>query len=206
MKVMKNEEGVKEVTPHRLLPRQRLTVAMLGLYLALQLLIPLRHWLYPGNVNWTEEGHRFSWHMKLRTKKGEAVFFVSNPAAGATWEINPRKYLKPRQATNMAVHPDMILQFAHYLADEFRKQGHEPVEVRAHVLVSLNGRKPQLLIDPTVDLATQPRTWRHVSWIIPLHEPLRIGEPTKSSARKTPAENGTHTRTHSAVSLVPCSL
>ncbi len=39
-------------------------------YLALQLLIPLRHFLYPGNVHWTEEGHRFSWHMKLRNKVG----------------------------------------------------------------------------------------------------------------------------------------
>jgi len=37
-------------------------------WLAVQLLLPLRHWLYPGNVDWTEEGHRFSWQMMLRDK------------------------------------------------------------------------------------------------------------------------------------------
>jgi hypothetical protein len=45
-------------------------------------------------------------------------------------------------------------------------------------LASLNGRKPQLLIDPAVDLAAQPRFAFHRSWILPLHEPLRV-EPWK---------------------------
>jgi hypothetical protein len=34
-------------------------------YVAMQLLVPFRHWLYPGNVNWTLEGHQFSWRMML---------------------------------------------------------------------------------------------------------------------------------------------
>ena len=43
-------------------------LALLHLYVLAQLLVPLRHWLYPGTVSWTEEGHRFSWHMKLRAQ------------------------------------------------------------------------------------------------------------------------------------------
>ena len=39
---------------------RKVMVGFVGLYLALQILIPLRHWLYPGEVSWTEEGHRFS--------------------------------------------------------------------------------------------------------------------------------------------------
>ncbi|MDX5442717.1 MAG: HTTM domain-containing protein, partial [Hymenobacteraceae bacterium] len=44
--------------------------SFLILYAATQILVPLRHFLYPGNVNWTEEGHKFAWHMMLRSKSG----------------------------------------------------------------------------------------------------------------------------------------
>ena len=76
----------------------------------------------------------------------------------------------------MAARPDMILQFAHYLADEMRKEGHGQVEVRVDVEALLNGREPQLLIDPTVDLAKEPRTLKSASWIVPLVQPLQIDE------------------------------
>src|SRR6185503_7615623 len=52
---------------------QKRIAALLAAYLAVQILFPLRHYLYPGNVSWTEEGHNVSWHMKLRTKVGDAV-------------------------------------------------------------------------------------------------------------------------------------
>lgn len=36
-----------------------------------------RHYLIAGTPSWTEEGHRFSWHMKLREKSGTVTFVVS---------------------------------------------------------------------------------------------------------------------------------
>ncbi len=45
-----------------------IVVALVG-WLSLQLWLPLRHYCIPGNVSWTEEGHRFSWRMKLRDKE-----------------------------------------------------------------------------------------------------------------------------------------
>src|SRR6185436_43885 len=42
---------------------QKRIAGLLAAYLAVQILFPLRHYLYPGNVSWTEEGHNFSWHM-----------------------------------------------------------------------------------------------------------------------------------------------
>jgi vitamin K-dependent gamma-carboxylase len=38
------------------------------------------------------------------------------------------------------------------------------------LLASLNGRKPQLEIDPLVDPEAQPSIVFHRSWIVPLHE------------------------------------
>ena len=38
-------------------------------FLIVQILVPLRLHLYEGDVKWTEYGHKFSWRMKLRTKR-----------------------------------------------------------------------------------------------------------------------------------------
>jgi len=151
---------------------QKLVAGVLTAYLVVQFVFPLRHYLYPGDVSWTEEGHNFSWHMKLRTKGGEAVFTVTHPPTGQTWTIKPEDYLKSHQLTKMITKPDLILHFGHYLAEEKRREGYENVEVRARVMVSLNGRQPQLLIDPKVDLTKEQVSLLPARWIVPLTTPL----------------------------------
>ncbi len=153
--------------------RRRGIVLALGAYTAFQVLMPLRHFAYPGTVNWTEEGHRFSWHMKLRTKDGTARFTVTDPARGESWQVEPLSYLTYRQVEKMAARPDMILQFCHYLAERERRAGRGEVEVRAEVTASLNGREPQPLVDAAVDLAKVKRDLLPARWIVPLSKPLR---------------------------------
>jgi hypothetical protein len=149
--------------------RQTTALVLLHLYLAVQLLAPLRHWLYPGNVSWTEQGHRFAWHMMLRHKDVRTfAMFLTDPRTGARRQIDPREYLNPRQVSAMSRRPDMILQFAHYVGDlEQARTGVRPV-VTARVVASLNARPYQELIDPTVDLASQPDSLAPAHWIVPL--------------------------------------
>ena len=151
---------------------QKLIVGLLAAYLAVQLILPLRHYVYPGNVSWTEEGHNFAWHMKLRTKSGEAVFTVTHPRTGQTWTIKPEDQLESHQVTKMATKPDLILLFGHHLAEQKRREGYDDVEVRARAMVSLNGRQPQLLIDPNVDLTKERVSLLPARWIVPLTTPL----------------------------------
>ena len=66
----------------------------------------------------------------------------------------------------------MIVQFAKYLAERFPRFGPKPVRVEARVSVSIHGRKPQLLIDPNVDLAAEKRTLGRPRWLLEIHEPL----------------------------------
>jgi hypothetical protein len=165
---------------------QKLVVGLLAAYLVVQLVLPLRHYLYPGNVSWTEEGHNFSWHMKLRTISGEAVFTITHPQSGQTWTINPEDYLPSHQLTKMITKPDLIVQFAHYLAEQKRREGYDDVAVRARVMVSLNGRQPQLLIDPNVDLAKTEVSLLPARWIVPLTTPL------ESRLVSTPANSPYH--------------
>jgi vitamin K-dependent gamma-carboxylase-like protein len=173
-----------------LLASQKLVAGLLAAYLVVQIVLPLRHYLYPGNVSWTEEGHNFAWHMKLRTKVGEAVFTVTHPETGQTWTIKPEDYLKSHQLMKMITKPDLILFFAHYLAEEKRREGYDEVEVRAQVMVSLNGRQPQLLIDPNVDLTKERVSLLPARWIVPLTMPLGVrSTPSLGQQQKAPAQD-----------------
>ncbi len=160
--------------PDRPRARQWIVVSLLGVFFAVQLLVPLRHFLYTGNVNWTQEGNQFAWQMMLRSTAGTAVYQATDPVSGRTWEINPRDYLMPHQAGKVVQYPDMALQFGKYIAETFQARGYEQIEVRATVVASLHGRNAQPLIDPTLDLARQPRTLPPASWILPLEEPLPL--------------------------------
>lgn len=151
---------------------QKVVAGLLAAYLAFQLFFPLRHYLYPGDVSWTEEGHNFSWHMKLRTKVGKAEFTITHPRSGQTWFVKPEDHLKSHQLLKVVAKPELLILFAHYLADEKRREGYDDVEVRANVMISLNGREPQMLIDPDVDLAKEQISLSPARSIVPLTTPL----------------------------------
>jgi hypothetical protein len=136
-------------------------------------LIPLRHWLYHGNVSWTEQGHRFSWHMKLRDKDSRLEFIVIDPQTGQNWKTDLNEDLTGDQIPQMAARPDMILQYAHFLREKLRQTGPDNPIIIANAWASLNGRPFQQLIDPTVNMAQiHPTLFTSAPWILPLKEKL----------------------------------
>jgi hypothetical protein len=161
------EENDEPLAPIEAGPARYWVPVFLGVYLTVQVLVPLRHHLYPGDVNWTEEGHRFSWRMMLRSKLTSARFFVRDAETGQLVSHDPRNELSQYHSYVMTSRPDMILQYCHHLRDKVRRRGFE-VEIRAHVIATLNGRPPQYMIDPTVNLAAQDRTLKHVDWVMPV--------------------------------------
>lgn len=128
---------------------------------------------YPGNVNWTYQGHQYSWHMKLLNKRTKVEYVVTDVDSQTTWTVKPEDYLKRWQARKIGSRPDLILQFSYFLADEARRKGYPTVEVRANVLQSLNGRRYQPLIDTRVNLIAERRTLAPKLWILPLSETTR---------------------------------
>lgn len=152
-------------------PRPALVAALMA-YAAFQVLFPLRHLLYPGDVLWNEEGMRFSWKVMVREKHGSVTFHVSFPSTGKRVQISPRQYLTAKQEREMAGQPDLIIQLAHRIAADFRARGHADVEVRAEAWVSLNGRPPRLLIDPDRDLVKESDGMHVKRWI--------LGEPPEA--------------------------
>lgn len=181
---------------------QWITASILAAYVLFHIVMPFRHLLYPGDVSWTEEGHLYAWHMKLRRKSGDAHFTALTrdgrrlPERELLKHAPPEQlarkdrrvqrlwaderitsaddylYLTPRQRKKMSGRPDMILDYAQFLAGEFRKHGYGDVAIYCDSMVSLNGRPRQPIVDPEVDLTKIEPTLGPASWIVPLRHPL----------------------------------
>lgn len=129
-----------------------LKVVLVGAFLLAQGLLPLRHWLYPGEVNWHERGFRFAWRVMLIEKTGLVEYEVLL-ADGRRFREFPRKHLTPLQYKMLTTQPDMIVDYARYLAREYRRKGLGDVAVYARSYASLNRRPSQPLVRPDVNLA-----------------------------------------------------
>jgi hypothetical protein len=103
----------------------------------------------------------------LVEKTGQVTFWVEDPARGRAFPVYPSDYLTYQQEKQMSFQPDMILAFAHYLAERLQAQGMGDVAIRAEAYVSLNGRPSRLLLDPTVDLTRVADGLAPKPWILP---------------------------------------
>jgi hypothetical protein len=145
----------------------RLAPALVILWFAAQALLPMRYLAYDNELFWSEEGYRFSWRVMLMEKAGYVTFYVQDPETSARSAIRAGDYLTPNQEKMMATQPDMIRQFAEFLAAEF-----EPdipgAEVYADSWVSLNGTGSKRFIDPSINLAAlRVNAWASRDWVLP---------------------------------------
>jgi hypothetical protein len=132
-----------------------------------QFFMPLRHFLYPGNVLWTEEGFRFSWMVMLAEKTALTTFKIKDLKSGLETEIDNKDFLTEKQIVFMSYQPDMILQFAHFLADKYKNEkGYNDPVVTVDCFVAFNGRPARRFIDPDVDLTKIKDGFGHKNWIL----------------------------------------
>ncbi len=146
---------------------RHLAFAAAASFCAWQVLVPLRFLAYGGNVRWHEQGMRFSWRVMVREKNGSVTFHVRDPRTERTFTVAPRAYLTRLQEREMSGQPDLILQLAHRIRDDYSTQLGAPVEVRVEALVSLNGRRSLPLVDPTVNLAAESDGLWPYHWVLP---------------------------------------
>ena len=143
-----------------------LKLMLLGWFLV-QISLPLRHWFFKDDVLWTEEGHRLSWRMMLRSKGGKSTFKVVEKGTKDTIYINNRDYLTYKQSRAVNSKPDMLWQFAQRLKEDYASKGKE-VEIYIDSKVRVNGRRAVRFIDPKVDMANEEwKHFKHHDWILP---------------------------------------
>jgi len=141
--------------------KHTMTAILLSGFFAIQILLPLRQHAFTGNTFWTEEGHRLSWRMMLKVKRGRASFNIED-SHGKRIVHDPLEHLTRSQFYTMSTHPDMIWQYVQYLKSLY---GNE-ISVHVRSIVQINRGKRANLIDPSVDLSKEEwNRFSHHDWI-----------------------------------------
>lgn len=135
-------------------------------YFIIQLFLPLRHWFIKGDVLWTEDAHRLSWRMMLRSRTGYTIFKIVDKKTNKILQSEQLAKLTTKQYNSMATKPDMIWQTSQRIKKEFAEQNTE-VAVYATTMVSINGKPMKRLINPDADLAqAEWNYFFHNDWVL----------------------------------------
>lgn len=147
-------------------PRSKFVSIIFSLYFIIQILLPLRHYIIKGDVLWTEEGHRLSWRMMLRERKGFTQFKVVEKTTGKLIIYDLNEKLNKKQIDLVSSKPDGIWQMAQYIKKEYANKG-IAVKVFVEARVSINRRPEKLLVDPNVDMASAKWDYFfHNDWVL----------------------------------------
>lgn len=151
-----------------IVPKYRnLLLAVFGIYFAFQIGLPLRHWFFKDDVLWTEEGHRLSWRMMLRSKSGSLTVWVRDKDGGEKKQYDFGKLLGSKQHGSVATKPDIMWQLAQKIKAVEAEIGRD-VSVYMEAYVRVNRGKFHPFTDPTVDLAAEKwHPLKHSAWILP---------------------------------------
>ena len=167
---LKQEVVVKEIYNFK---HRKITIVVLSLFFIIQLFFPFRYALYPNELFWTEEGYRFSWRVMLMEKMGYANFKITNSKTGDFFYVDNQDFLTPLQEKQMSFQPDFILEYAHFLGDHFKSEGHKNIQVFVESYVALNGRLSQPFIKNNIDLYQQKETLKPKNWILPFKDEIK---------------------------------
>ena len=149
---------------------KNLIVGIFSIYFIFQIGLPLRHWFFKDDVLWTEEGHRLSWRMMLRSKSGILTVYVEDKATGVKERYKYWKMLGRKQQASVTTKPDIMWQVAQRIKEEEAKEGRE-VAVYFEAKVSVNNGPYFPFTNPEIDIAAQKwHPFKHSEWILPSPE------------------------------------
>ncbi len=135
-------------------------------FFIVQILLPLRHHFIKGDVLFTEEGHRLSWRMMLRERRGVLNIKVVDKKTGQFHYHNFASELTSKQIKLLSNSPDIIWQYCQKLKKEAKK----PISIFVECQVSINRRPYYKLIDENTDMATAEFDYfGHNNWVL-LHD------------------------------------
>lgn len=181
-----------EILKRRILPRKKLysgdevivpkhknlLIAVLSIYFLFQIGLPLRHWFFKDDVLWTEEGHRLSWRMMLRSRSGTLNVYVADKENGTRKYYDYTKILGRKQNAAVRSRPDLMWQLAQKIKEVESEKGRD-VAVFMESFVSINNGPYHPFTDPQVDLASEKwHPFKHSEWILP--SPENYNTKTKS--------------------------
>jgi hypothetical protein len=138
-------------------------VIVLLLVFAFIIIFPMRYIVYPGNLFWHEQGYRFGWRVMLAEKAGYATFYVTTES-NKVFEVLPSELLTRNQEKELVTQPDLILQFADIIEEEYSDK-YDISTITCECYATMNGGPMKLLIDPDANLLELEDTWSNKKWI-----------------------------------------
>lgn len=144
-----------------------LLIGVFSLYFIFQIGLPLRHWAFQDDVLWTEEGHRLSWRMMLRSKGSRLIVYTQEEGSVEKKPYNYRKLLSKKQQRSSKSKPDLLWRLAKEIKKAEAKEG-KNVKVFMDVKLKINGGEYHQFIKPNVDIASQEwHPFKHHDWLEP---------------------------------------
>ena len=140
-------------------------------FLIIQLLLPFRHILFHGYVDYNGVGQRFAWRMKIMYKESDINYFITNKMTEEKYSVNITPMLTNRQYNNLKYFPDLVVP----LAKKIKKEAYEKFDIKnakitCEYKTRFMGGDEQFLFSPELDLAKiQPNTLTN-KWLWPLKQ------------------------------------
>lgn len=161
-----------ELTQVKVPKHSKMIIGTLCLYFIVQIALPLRHLAIKDDVLWTEEGHRLSWRMMLRSKTGYTTIYIQDKKTKEKSKYNIKEMLTKKQQKIVGTKPDVIWQLAQRIKHKQAQKGKD-VAVFANTRVSVNGGPYHRLINDTIDLGQEKwSSFTHQRWILPAPKKL----------------------------------
>lgn len=154
----------------------KLVAGVFTVFLFVQALLPFRYLLNDGDLFWHEKDFRFSWRVMLMEKYGTGTFYIQAEGYPGKVPVCNSDFLSPQQEKMVMSQPDLILQYADFLKQEYAgkvviERGDTIViqnpSVFADIDVTLNGRPHQKFVDPNTELTALTDGFHDRSWLEP---------------------------------------
>lgn len=127
-------------------------------FFIIQLLLPLRQFLYQGKTSWHGCGEYFSWRMMLTDRQGAVRMKIFNQDYVYLGEVSLSDYINDRQLYAMIHVPSTFVPFSKYIESEIladkRNVNLTDILIFVDVFKTINNRPFQRVIDPTIDLTS----------------------------------------------------
>ncbi|MGB1247864.1 MAG: HTTM domain-containing protein [Chitinophagales bacterium] len=159
----------KEIAP--VPTKNKLVFPAIVLFVVFQFLFPFRHLLIPGQVDYTGQGQRFAWRMKIMYKAHDIQFYFTYDGNTEKTPVKIADLMTDKQYTNLIYYPNCVPVAAKYLKKILIEKGVPNPKVYADFKIGFQGQELQSLFSPDIDLAMiNYHPHKKNDWIIPLKD------------------------------------
>ena len=151
------------------IPRSLIMNNFILCFLIIQFILPFRHVLFKGNVDYNGIGQRFAWRMKIMYKESDINYFIINKMTQEKYTVNIATMLTNRQYNNLKYFPDLIIPLAKKIQLEANEKfGIKNAKVTCEYSISFMGKNTQYLFSPKLDLTKIKPNTLTTKWLLPL--------------------------------------